>query len=483
MMTYEDSVLISKENMVLTNDKVFEGWGTSLCWWANRIGYSDKLTQDAARLFFGKDGLGFNIMRYNIGGGDDPSHTHITRADSDIPGWTRIEADKSVVYDFDADKNQLNVLEQAYKASGNDAYVEVFSNSPPYYMTVSGCSSGAVVATDNNLREDCYEAFAKYLANVTKYIVTKLEIKVKSVSPMNEPDTDYWAAGSWKQEGCHVDPGEPQSRVLVETRKAFDAAGLTDIILAGSDETSTFTALKSHDKYSEEAKKALGRISTHSYDTKAAKELSALQKKEGFNLWMSEVDGGEAAGEDAGEMGSALYIAGKIISDFNDLSPSAWVMWQVIDNNISKDGFHGRRDSGMVNLNGGFWGAAVCDHDRKEIILTQKYYAIGQFTRFIRPGDTVILCDDNTLAGYNEIEKRVSVVMVNSKKESKERFVDLSEFDITNANVKAYRTLGSIESGEHWSEVDSACFEGGGLRVSLPGNSITTFAIMNVNFR
>ena len=30
----------------------FEGWGTSLCWWANRIGYSEQLTSEAARLFF-----------------------------------------------------------------------------------------------------------------------------------------------------------------------------------------------------------------------------------------------------------------------------------------------------------------------------------------------------------------------------------------------------------------------------------------------
>ena len=27
------------------NNGVFEGWGTSLCWWANRIGYSDTLAQ------------------------------------------------------------------------------------------------------------------------------------------------------------------------------------------------------------------------------------------------------------------------------------------------------------------------------------------------------------------------------------------------------------------------------------------------------
>ena len=65
------------------NDGVFEGWGTSLCWWANRIGYSDKLTDAAVDAFFDQTkGLKLNIVRYNIGGGDDPSHHHITRSDS-----------------------------------------------------------------------------------------------------------------------------------------------------------------------------------------------------------------------------------------------------------------------------------------------------------------------------------------------------------------------------------------------------------------
>ena len=48
----------------------FEGWGTSLCWWANRLGYSQKMTNQAGSLFFGDDGLDLNIGRYNAGGGD-----------------------------------------------------------------------------------------------------------------------------------------------------------------------------------------------------------------------------------------------------------------------------------------------------------------------------------------------------------------------------------------------------------------------------
>ena len=68
----------------------FQGWGTSLCWWCHRLGFDDELSQSAADLFYSEKGLGLNIMRYNIGGGDDPTHNHITRTDSKIPGWVKL---------------------------------------------------------------------------------------------------------------------------------------------------------------------------------------------------------------------------------------------------------------------------------------------------------------------------------------------------------------------------------------------------------
>ena len=64
---------------------------SSLCWWANRLGYSDTLAQLAADVVFGPAGLHLNIMRYNIGGGDDPAHKHITRTDSAVPGWLYLD--------------------------------------------------------------------------------------------------------------------------------------------------------------------------------------------------------------------------------------------------------------------------------------------------------------------------------------------------------------------------------------------------------
>ena len=93
------TVSVSPLNKYEINDGVFQGWGTSLCWGANRVGYSDTLAQKTADLFYGQDGLRMNIARFNIGGGDDPTHKHITRTDSNMPGYT-VYKNGTVTYDI-----------------------------------------------------------------------------------------------------------------------------------------------------------------------------------------------------------------------------------------------------------------------------------------------------------------------------------------------------------------------------------------------
>ena len=106
----------------------FQGWGTSLCWWANRVGYNELLTQKAVDAFFSEEGLSLDIARYNIGGGDDRKHNHVTRSDSVMPGlWESFEwynydqsgnyhNDVRLTYDITNDKNQLKVAKAALAA-------------------------------------------------------------------------------------------------------------------------------------------------------------------------------------------------------------------------------------------------------------------------------------------------------------------------------------------------------------------------------
>ena len=472
------TVKVDPDKAITRNGGVFEGWGTSLCWWANRLGYCDTLAQLAADAIFGANGLHLNIMRYNIGGGDDPAHRHITRTDSAVPGWLRWEeAAQAYTYDYAADANQINVMRRAVQAAGKDAMVEVFSNSPPYFMTESGCSSGAAKATNNNLREDAVENFAEYLAHVTDYIKNELGMPVVSLSPMNEPNSDYWQAMSPKQEGCHVDAGQRQSSILEATADAMARYDLGGVLLAASDETNPQRQAEAFKGYSPKAKKALGRVNTHTYSDKGARQLAKLTQQDGMGLWMSEVDGAGTAGKNAGEMSAALWLGQKIIADITALSPSAWVMWQVIDSHICAEGYNGNRDTGMVDVNGGFWGTSVADHDQKEIVLTQKYYGFGQFTRYIRPGSTLIPCNKNALAAYDPDAQTLAVVLINPTDKDKTLSLDLSAFAIEGSAVEAFRTSGSMASGEHWAPVQGVTAQDSRIDAPLKANSITTLIV------
>ena len=195
---------------------------------------------------------------------------------------------------------------------------------------------------------------------------------------------------------------------------------------------------------------------------------------------MSEVDGDGIVGTNPGEMGAGLHIARQIIGDMLDLSPSAWVMWQVADNHISSEGYNGKPDFGMVDLNKGYWGATVVDHDKQEIVVTQKYYALGQFTRYIRPGDTIIHTNLNSIAAYNAEKQQLVIVAMNTKAEDKEHFFDLSQFKTIGKTAQQIRTSGSLADGEHWAQLDDIKMDKTGLFTSLKANSVTTFIIDGV---
>ncbi len=474
-MNAKINLTLKKANMHQTP---FEGWGTSLCWWANRIGYSEKLTEESARLFFSEEGLNLNIMRYNIGGGDDPTHTHITRTDSIVPGWTEYDKERgTVTYNYESDRNQLNVLKAAYEAAGKDAFVEVFSNSPPYYMTKSGCTSGNHDPNTNNLKEECYVDFAEYIANVTEYINNKLKIKISSISPMNEPNTDYWHAFSEKQEGCHYDCGESQNKIILETANAIQNKGLKDIEIVASDETSTDKQLEEYLNYTDEVKAVIDRISTHTYGTEKIAEFGALMKSEKRKLWMSETDWSDVAGENAGEMGAALWLAKKIISDINYLSPVAWVIWLTIDHHKSQNGYMGNKDFGFPSTKNGYWGLAFADHDTESIFLSKKYYAMGHFSRFIRPGDSLIKCGENALAAQNTANNETKIIYVNDKENNIAVKVDLTDFNKETKTIKAIRTSGNLSDGENWSSLNDINMTDGYFSYIAPSNSITTFII------
>lgn len=485
------------------------------------IGGSDGWTLDFVKMAVVKSG-----EEGVIDAADEFLHSpHIKRSDSVVPGYakdvTKITAggDYSAFdradedcgyawnYDWDADKNQMNILKAAAAASGEEFIAEAFSNSPPYFMTNSGCSSGATDSGEDNLRADSYHAFAVYMADVITHWAEEGVIDFQSATPMNEPDTTYWGANSNKQEGCHFDPGNSQSNIIEAFAAALienaDAATdehvkevLTNIILSASDETDIDKAITNYKALSDAAKEAVTRIDTHTYSGSKRQELSELAEQSGENLWMSEVDGAYTAGSNAGEMSAALGLAQRMITDLNGLKSSAWILWNAVDMHVDADE---ERDGGFdadtleelygkTSMTGGYWGIAIGDHNNQKVVLTKKYYGYGQLSRYIRPGYSIISSTDTgMLTAYDPKGHKAVIVALNTGADEEICKFDLGSFSGMGTNIQAIRSSGSLESGENWADVSASCgiaanAEKKYFTAALKANSITTFVVDGVTY-
>ena len=471
----------------------------------------------------GNDGWGLNFVKMAVipsgkeglitADQEFMHESHIKRSDSVVPGYcvdvTKITDEHDLEwyaehfdqydeecgyawnYDWDADQNQVNVLKAAMRKAGDKFLAEAFSNSPPYFMTESGCSSGNVDANKDNLRKDSYHAFALYMADVIEHWKNE-GVEFTSTDPMNEPYTNYWGANSNKQEGCHFDIGDSESKILNELNAELESRGI-DIVLAASDETSIDTAIKAYNALDDDAKEAVDRIDTHTYSGSKRAALKELAESENKNLWMSEVDGTFRAGTNAGEMTDALGLVQRMMTDINDLDASAWILWNAIDMHADSENEYDYASldelMSKVDESKGFWGIAFADHDNEKVELSKKYYGFGQVSRYIRPGDTILGSSDegNILAAYDKENGKVKIVAMNTSDKAKKEKFDLSEFLTVGENVEAVRTSGSLESGENWSDVsDSADIkvdrEAKTLTVELKANSITTYTIDGVSY-
>ena len=475
--------------------QTLEGWGTSLAWFANVIGgWTEDYNgngrpdrEDIAELIYSPEYLNMNIVRYNIGGGDDPTHDHIKRCEATVPGW-KTSADAEL--DPTADANQIWFLEQANEWR-DDVINEVFSNTPPYYMTVSGCASGAVNANDNNLRDDQYDDFAQYLAEVTQWLDNHLYENygnhIDYIEPINEPDTNYWAAYSTKQEGCHFDSGEKQSLIYRETLNALADLGLDHIQITGTDETSVDHAINSFNKLESDVKEAMPVISTHTYGANNRQVLSDLAASYDKGLWMSEVcHGGGPHDPESMQATASFTFANSIKEDLKTLQSTAWVDWQVVDSEYELlkwdqnwglihavyeaddqpvPGYH----DNLLDENGekldwvpgtGTWH------------IGKQFYTLMQYSKYLKAGYTMIDIGNSNMVAAVSPNGDELVIVANNSGAAQQQYLDLSAFPGA-AKAEMHRTTDS----ESCELVNTLTVSGNVLPVELAQGSVTTFVI------
>jgi O-glycosyl hydrolase len=412
----------------------WDGWGTSLCWWANVVGgYPDDVRREALRRVF-KD-LRFNIVRFNIGGGENPEHHHLEKR-AEMPGYLS----KTQQWDWSADQNQRRVLLEARRL-GVDRF-EAFSNSPPYWMTKSGCAAGNADAADN-LDPARYDEFADYLTEVVKHYRDEWGVVFETLDPMNEPGAHYWPYGG-RQEGCQIDIGAHQSELILATAKALERKQLETKISA-CDESNIDFAVTSWDHLTPEARKEVWRLNTHAYGGSAQAAIHERATRDGKRLWMSEYGDGD---------GSGMTMARQIVRDLHLMQPTAWVYWQAVE------------------PSGNGWGLLSMDFDGgRTVAKNDKFYVMSCFSKFLKPGaQFVAVSDQNSVAAL--VGRDLVIVTVNSGPEREAAF-DLTKFEAGDLAAKVYRSTEREKLGSS----PALRVRGGFLKASLAADSVTTFVI------
>lgn len=434
--------------------QTLEGWGVSLCWWANMCGaWNDEKIDSIVDWLVARDGLNYNVFRYNIGGGEDPENAHcdlhhMARGKglrAEMPGFKR-SADAD--YDWSQDAAQRKIMLRI-REKRPDAVFEAFSNTPPYYMTVSGCCAGNADANKDNLRRECYEDFARYLVDVCLHYKEAYGLEFTSLEPFNEPCTDYWSQNG-SQEGCHFDV-ESQLAFVRVLGPMLKPSGL-NTLLAVSDETNVQRSLVELKAFlaHEDAFSYVGQWNTHTYYATDAQrqELRTLLNGTGKRLWMSETGSGGDG------ISGNLSLARRMFDDLRHMQPTVWCDWQYIEEY------------------GDQWNLVRASFSDATFLKVCNFYVRQQVTSHILQGYAIVETDDaDVLAAVSPEGDKLVAVAINNTDKPREKRLNIIGGHFT--DVSLWRTS-ETENHLHLGQTTVTAPE---ISITLPPKSITTIEL------
>lgn len=344
-------------------------------------------------------GIGLSLWRFNIGAGS----TEQGKASGIDDVWRRSECFllPDGTYDWNKQKGQRNFIQLA-KQHGVDQFLG-FILSAPVYWTQNGLATNTGRGATFNLKEDRYDDFARFMADVIQGVEKTEGIKLSHICPFNEPDghwnwtgsgqegtaaTKYEIAKTVRLTGNEFQNRKIDTRILVSESFDYNCMYRTHPYTKpdrGFQIQSFFTP-DSTDAYIGNIPNVPRLMAAHSYWTNTPitdlrsirMEMGDVLKKNNVRFWQTELcimnndkEIGGGGGKDL-SMKTALYVARVIHHDLVYANASAWQWWRSVATGDYKDGLiYASPDNS--NLDGSFTDSKLM-------------WALGNYSRFIRPG-------------------------------------------------------------------------------------------------
>ncbi len=444
-------------------------------------------------------GIGLSIWRFNLGAGsaeqgDSAQINPLTRTEC------LLRPDGS--WDWSRQMAQRRFLRLA-KERGVPTLL-AFCNSAPVQFTANGLATNTGRGGTINLRPDCYDDFAQYLAKAVRGIEEHDGVRIDLISPLNESD-GHWNWVGPKQEGspatnrevahvaCELGKALKSDRKLRNTRILINESSDYRCMLGThvadwqrGNEIKAFFSPDSADTYVGNVPQLEHVIGGHSYWTNTPVEqmpeirmkLRDAVRKAGVDFWQTEIcimgNDEEIGGGQHFDysMRTALYVARVIHCDLVFANAASWSWWRAVGGDY-RDGLI------RVYSNDGWQSGSAVD--------SKLLWSLGNYSLFVRPGAVRYDIEPRSAAGevieggdyepygvmvsaYQNKDGEWVAVAINYSEET--RNVNINVAGKENLKWRVYRT--SDISAESLAPVGDT--DGG---FALTPKSISTFVSVN----
>lgn len=458
--------------------QTIDNWAASDCWTAEWVGryFSQSNKEKVAKWLFSTrmdangnpTGIGLSSWRVNLGAGSATQGD-----DSAIEDETRrvdcfLQADGT--YDWSRCPGQQYFMKAAKDYGVNDFVL--FSNSAPVHYTKNGIAHCDKTTGSANLKDDCYDDFAEFLATTAKHF-TDEGYNITHISPVNEPSWD-WQDNS--QEGSHW-TNATIAKLARELNTSITSRNLnTKMLIPEAVAYTTLSGLFSENQlnafWSQSSSNYLGDlpslapiVAAHSYWTfgtnyeleHARTTACDAAAKYGVKIYQTEWSlldnapskntGFPEGGYDAATRTDiALFMAKVIQCDMIYANAASWSYWTAMDREQwgQKDRFHLIR----INANGdtGYesYGSLAANGT---VYDDMTLWALGNFSLFVRPGYQRIgmtgADEINGLLGSTYLSpdgKKMAIVIVNTGTSERTITLNAEGIDLNGYTINTYIT-------------------------------------------
>lgn len=496
-------------------------FGASDCWTAEYVGsyFNDEEKEKAARWLFSRDfdkhgnplGIGLSMWRVNLGAGSAEQGEDSGIKDPTRRGLCYMDADGQ--YDWTKCAGQQWFMEKA-KRYGVE-HMLLFANSAPVYFTKNGKACADKGVEGSNLREDCYERYADYLTRIAQHFITH-GYNITHIDPLNEPQYD-WTEG---QEGTpmkrhciarlarildnDITEAGINAKILIPEACQYKALYTGGTEKRANDLIEAFFNPDRAATYVGDLQNLEKAVAGHSYWTHTTNEelrrvrqtLAEKARQYGVDVYQTEwsmlgdapsAEAAFPASYDAATyMDMSLYMSKIIHCDLTYANARTWHYWTSFSQEqyhhknrfyllrLMADGDKGTGMTGNESYGSITRGGSISDNTN--------LWALGQYSRFIRPGYQRIALhgdreeDLNGLLGSAYLSpdgRRVVMVYVNMS--GSDATVDMSVSGMKSpANVEAYLTNASCSMKRIHCKSKAMMPN---ATVTVPARSIETFVV------